>query len=161
MDSSDVIAIVAIANASLSLWLAYRLAARQEHQRWLRESKQRVYEDLLTQAQVRRGLLRRAIRSGEVVTPAVGQDPANLATRVELYASPEVQARWHDFGIVQAEVMSALPPEHDQVLYLLVELDRVRNELLTSVRRDMARPAQRSHRLPWLRGDKLRRDHIE
>jgi hypothetical protein len=146
--------IVALVSAGLAAtvavvvpWVSFHLALRQDHIRWLREQRAKVYVDMLTEAYAEQQWLehhtlsqelrdRPGSRFNDLRLPPL--ERAQLGVRASMYGSQQANRL---FNLMQAEAFWTMPfgeIDAGQRSVLRVRIGRVLDELSAMIRKEMS-----------------------
>jgi hypothetical protein len=152
MDSNTVAigsAIIAAIIAVAVPWFTFRLALRQDQQRWLREQRSQLYVDLLTEAYAEERYFEytttdpetqqrteQFFRQTDVRLPPLQR--AQLGSRASIFGSPTVNRLFNQINSVSARLMQMTRAEPEaRAMVARVEMGRIRDQLQQAVRREL------------------------
>jgi hypothetical protein len=152
MDATTVAFVSAIIAAIIAVsvpWFTFRLALRQDQQRWLREQRTDLYVDVLTEAYAEEFYLEYTMTDPETqqrTQPLFSRNDvrlpplerARLGSRAEMLGSPTVNRLFNEIGSVSMRLKLMRGVEDEgKAMIARVEMGRIRDQLREAVRHEL------------------------
>lgn len=130
-------------------WFTFRLALRQDQQRWLRKQRSQLYVDLLTEAYAEERYLeyvtadpatqnrtKQLFKEIDVRLPPL--ERALLGSRASIFGSSTVNSLFNQISSVNVQLMMMPSDEPEaKAMVARIEIGRIRDELHQAVRREL------------------------